>query len=364
MRILAIDVGLTKCGICILNCLNREYNAEQKQNLEIEFWENLNLTRVPYKTQMLKNYYYSHLNSTVTNNVIVIEEDDEEDDIVTTSINTITTNSFYKISNQQLPEHAIVKNSNLLKIGDKIELIYQNLKSFAPLWLLQPESPIDLIIIEDQNSKFSTHLDEYQYIFYMFFKVYCDLNNIAIKIKFQGGFCKNKIQRINTSAIELYLQALLPKKKKKSDDKLQLLISAKQKLFKEYLITICSPCQMYLVLKKLPTKTIKKKPIEDKDSLTFENYDNNEQQQHEQNYTKIVNNYNQKTTGYDKLKRLKNKIDVVINTNYMLDSKMYKNNRYITWYKTLSDTNKRDPADALHHALYAMIIQEEEEENN
>lgn len=338
MRILAIDVGLTKCGVCILSNYNETW--------EIEFWENLNLTRVPYSTQTLKKFYYPNQyeeeNNDNDDDVIIVEEEEEKKEF------------FFLIS--QLPEHAAVKNSNLLKIGDKIELIYQNLKSFAPLWLLQPKLPIDLIVIEDQNSKFSTHLDEYQYIFYMFFKVYCDMNNIAIKIKFQGGFCKNKIQKVGKVLIDLHLKTLLPKKKKKSETDEDLFEKAKNKLFKEYLLTLSASCHMYIVLKKLPVQKIKSKNENNCD-------DDNDKKTKLEPYSKIVNDYNQKKSlnGYDKAKRLKNKIDVVINTNYMISCKMYKNNRYITWYQTLNDTNKRDPADALHHALYAMLIHDEEE---
>lgn len=337
MRILAIDVGLTKCGVCILNHYDKIW--------EIEFWENLNLTRVPYDTQTLKKFYYPHL----LEEVIVVEEEEEEKN-----------QNF--LFNQILPEHLTIKNSNLLKIGDKIELIYQNLKSFAPLWLLQSKLPIDLIVIEDQNSKFSTHLDEYQYIFYTFFKVYCDLNNIEIKIKFQGGFCKNKIQKLDISTIDKHIQALIPLKRKFSDTVENVTEKAKNKLFKDYLINLSTSCQIYIVLKKLPQRKQKNKKLNNDDN--DDNDDGKNDNQLIGPYNKLVKNYNSadKLLGcYDKAKRLKNKIDVVFNTNYMLNCKMYKNNRYITWYNGLNDVNKRDPADALHHAIYAMFMHKDDE---
>lgn len=352
MRVLAIDVGLTKCGVCILNHYDTIW--------EIEFWENLNLTRVPYDTETLKKFYYPHKEQ----QVIDIDQEEQQQQ---QQQNKEEKNQNFLISEQSLPEHLTVKNSNLLKIGDKIELIYQNLKSFAPLWLLQSKLPIDLIVIEDQNSKFSTHLDEYQYIFYTFFKVYCDLNNIKIKIKFQGGFCKNKIQKLDHATIEKHIQALIPLKRKLSDTLENVTEKAKTKLFEEYVISISVRCNVYLVLKKLPERKQKIKKSDPND-----NHDE-ELEEEEKNiggtnqligpYNKLVKNYNSndKLLGsYDKAKRLKNKIDVVFNTNYMLNCNMYKNNRYITWYNNLSDVNKRDPADALHHAIYAILMDKED----
>lgn len=375
-RVLAIDVGLTKCGVCILNKLSDATDC--KNNLEIEFWENLNLTMAPYTTNELINYYFPNdkIITKLPNDNCDDDDDDEYNDFSNKNKNSNDNKLIYP-----LPKHNVVKNSNMLSVYDKIDLIYKNLSSFAPCWLNRQNHPIDMIIIEDQNSKFSAHMDEYQHMFYMFFKVFCNMqknyyndNNVmkivvgenVPKIIFQGGFCKSKIQIISLDVLKNDFSAPCHSSnlKKRKNHSTFVVQQKEEQYYKKFLIDVCKPCNLY-IKKKSPPKQKKK----NEHSIILNNDDNIDDDNKEQKkenlssinnnndndyYDTMIENYNNSDSKYDASKRLKNKIDIVDNTMLMINNGVFKNNRYISWFKSLNNTNKRDPSDALHHAIYAI----------